>query len=202
MSSGGWGTQRNGRTPGLIAHQRLADDEAGVGGPGVDAPAPLLPHLGDVLAVHHRKACPKRLSISPFHCSTTEGGATTTTPDAPSGAAAARGRSSSSRAQQQLAHDQPGLDRLAQAHVVGDEQAHPGHPQRLKRCWIDHPDREEEITRLEDELLAAMESFLERIDAIDLQLREAQEEQEAQVELERAVIAAAGAEAVRPSTAP
>ena len=148
------------------------------------------------------KLNPKRLSISPFHCSTTEGGATTTTPDAPSGAAAARGRSSSSRAQQQLAHDQPGLDRLAQAHVVGDEQAHPGHPQRLKRCWIDHPDREEEITRLEDELLAAMESFLERIDAIDLQLREAQEEQEAQVELERAVIAAAGAEAVRPSTAP
>jgi len=40
----------------------------------------------------------------------------------------------------------------------------------------------------------AMESFLARIDAIDQQLREAQEEQEAQVELERAAIAAAGAE--------
>ena len=65
----------------------------------------------------------------------------------------------------------------------------------LRRCWIDHPYGEEEITRLEDELLPAMESFLARIDAIDQQLREAQEEQEAQVELERAAIAAAGAEA-------
>ena len=64
----------------------------------------------------------------------------------------------------------------------------------LRRCWIDHPYGEEEITRLEDELLPAMESFLARIDAIDQQLREAQEEQEAQFELERAAIAAAGAE--------
>jgi hypothetical protein len=30
----------------------------------------------------------------------------------------------------------------------------------LRRCWIDHPYGEEEITRLEDELLPAMESFL------------------------------------------
>jgi hypothetical protein len=37
-----------------------------------------------------------------------------------------------------------------------------------------------------------MESFLARMDAIDQQLREAQEEQEAQVELERAAMAAAG----------
>jgi hypothetical protein len=49
----------------------------------------------------------------------------------------------------------------------------------LRRCWIDHPYGEEEITRLEDELLPAMESFLARIDAIDQQLREAQKEQEA-----------------------
>jgi hypothetical protein len=48
-------------------------------------------------------------------------------------------------------------------------------------------------TRLEDELLPAMESFLARIDAIDQQRRETQEEQEAQVELERAAMAAAGA---------
>ena len=33
----------------------------------------------------------------------------------------------------------------------------------LRRCWIDHPYGEEEITRLEDELLPAMESFLARI---------------------------------------
>ncbi len=40
-------------------------------------------------------------------------------------------------------------------------------------------------TRLEDELLPAMESFLELIDVIDQQLREAQVEQVAQFELER-----------------
>jgi uncharacterized protein YecA (UPF0149 family) len=72
----------------------------------------------------------------------------------------------------------------------------------LRRCWIDHPYGEEEITRLEDELLPAMESFLARIVdavfrvavAIDQQLREAQAEQETQVEQERAATAAAGAE--------
>jgi hypothetical protein len=73
-------------------------------------------------------------------------------------------------------------------------QSHRREP--LRRCWIDHHYGEEEITRLEDELLPAMESFLARIDAIDQQLREAQEEQEAQVELERAALAAAGAEAL------
>ena len=69
-------------------------------------------------------------------------------------------------------------------------QSHRREP--LRRCWIDHPYGEEEITRLEDELLPAMESFLARIDAIDQQLREAEAEQEAQVELERAAMAAAG----------
>jgi hypothetical protein len=69
-------------------------------------------------------------------------------------------------------------------------QSHRREP--LRRCWIDHPYGEEEITRLEDELLPAMESFLARIDAIDQRLREAQEEQEAQFELERAAMAAAG----------
>jgi hypothetical protein len=71
-------------------------------------------------------------------------------------------------------------------------QSHRREP--LRRCRIDHPYGEEEISRLEDELLPAMESFLARIDAIDQQLREAQEEQEAQFELERAALAAAGAE--------
>ena len=37
----------------------------------------------------------------------------------------------------------------------------------LRSCWIDHPYREEEITRLEDELLPAMENFLVRlVDAV------------------------------------
>ena len=70
-------------------------------------------------------------------------------------------------------------------------QSHRREP--LRRCWIDHTYGEEEITRLEDELLPAMESFLARIDVIDQQLREAKEEQEAQVELERSAMAAAGA---------
>jgi hypothetical protein len=44
-------------------------------------------------------------------------------------------------------------------------QSHRREP--LRRCWIDHPYREEEITRLEDELLPAMESVLERtVDAV------------------------------------
>ena len=34
-------------------------------------------------------------------------------------------------AQQQLLHDEPGLDRLAQPDVVGDQQVDPGHAQRL-----------------------------------------------------------------------
>jgi hypothetical protein len=76
----------------------------------------------------------------------------------------------------------------------------------LRRCWIDHPYGEEEITRLEDELLPVMESFLSRIVdvvfreaiAIDQQLREAQEEQEAQFELERAATAAKASGAMVP----
>ena len=40
-------------------------------------------------------------------------------------------------------------------------QSHQREP--LRRCWIDHPYGEEEITRLEDELLPAMQTFLERI---------------------------------------
>jgi hypothetical protein len=71
-------------------------------------------------------------------------------------------------------------------------QSHRREP--LRRCWIDHPYGEEEITRLEDELLPAMESFLALINAIDQLLREVQAEQEAEAELERAAMAAAGAE--------
>ena len=40
----------------------------------------------------------------------------------------------------------------------------------LRRCWIDQPYGEEEITRLEQELLPAMEQFLARIGEIDRQL--------------------------------
>jgi len=70
-----------------------------------------------------------------------------------------------------------------------------GSVERVEALQANATRLDEEITRLEDELLPAMESFLARIDAIDQQLREAQEEQEAQFELERAAMAAAGAEA-------
>ena len=44
-------------------------------------------------------------------------------------------------------------------------QSHRREP--LRRCWIDHPYGEEEITRLEDELLPVMESSLARtVDAV------------------------------------
>ncbi|MFM7641503.1 MAG: hypothetical protein ACKO45_08130, partial [Cyanobium sp.] len=44
-------------------------------------------------------------------------------------------------------------------------EAHRGQP--LQRSWVDHPYGEEEITRLEQELLPALEGFLTRIDEIE-----------------------------------
>ena len=39
--------------------------------------------------------------------------------------------------------------------------------QPLQRCWIDHPYGEEELTRLEEEVIPAISRCLERIDEID-----------------------------------
>ena len=92
----------------LVAHQRLAEDEAGVGRPRVDAPAPLPPHPRHVLAVHHLK----RQAEAAFHFAL------------PLQHHRRRGQhhhALSLLAQQQLARDQPGFDRLAEAHVIGDE---------------------------------------------------------------------------------
>jgi hypothetical protein len=50
---------------------------------------------------------------------------------------------------------------------------HEGQP--MRRTWVDQPYGEEELTRLEQELLPAMEGFLQRIDEIDAQLLAAQE---------------------------
>lgn len=49
----------------------------------------------------------------------------------------------------------------------------------IPRVWVDHPYGEEEITLLEEELLPAMASFLERVEAID-RLIEADQEREVQ----------------------
>lgn len=43
-------------------------------------------------------------------------------------------------------------------------EAHTGQP--LQRSWFDHPYGEEEITRLEQEVLPALEEFLSRGDKI------------------------------------
>ena len=50
----------------------------------------------------------------------------------------------------------------------------------IPRPWIDHPYGEEEITLLEEDLLAAMAIFLARVDAID---RAIEADQEALVQL-------------------
>ena len=47
--------------------------------------------------------------------------------------------------------------------------------QPLRRTWIDHPYGEEEITRLVDELMPAMEAFLQRLQEIDSELEAAQD---------------------------
>jgi hypothetical protein len=39
--------------------------------------------------------------------------------------------------------------------------------QAVQRCWIDYPYTEEEITLLEEEVLPAMQLFLERVGEID-----------------------------------
>ena len=107
---------------GLISHQGLAENEAGVGGPRVNAPTPLPSHLGDVLPIHHGKTQPEAALHLPLPLQHHR-----------------RRRNYHHPvhllAQQQLAHDQPGFDRFAQAHVVGDEQAHPRHAQRLAQ-WL------------------------------------------------------------------
>ena len=59
--------------------------------------------------------------------------------------------------------------------------------QLIPRCWIDHPYGEEEITLLEEELLPAMEAFLQRVGEIDAALEADQE----------AAVQAAAAEASR-----
>jgi hypothetical protein len=64
---------------GLVAQERVRDDEAGVGGPRVDAVAALAAAGGDVVAVEMTKVRPKRCSISSCHWRTTEGGQATTT---------------------------------------------------------------------------------------------------------------------------
>lgn len=45
--------------------------------------------------------------------------------------------------------------------------------QPIRRCWIDYPYGEEEITLLEEELLPVLAQLLERIEAIDAEIEAA-----------------------------
>jgi hypothetical protein len=115
----------------LGAAQRLVrDDEAGVGGPGVDAEAALLPPPGHKLPVVDLKLEPELALhlVAPLERD--------------------RRRAHDERlldalAQQQLLEDEARLDGLAEAHVVGDEQVGPGHLQRPlegRELVVEEPD--------------------------------------------------------------
>ena len=52
--------------------------------------------------------------------------------------------------------------------------------QPLQRCWIDHPYGEEELTRLEEEVIPAISRCLQRIDEIDHELELAQDQPQEQ----------------------
>jgi hypothetical protein len=56
----------------------------------------------------------------------------------------------------------------------------------LRRVWIEQPYGEEEITLLEEEVLPALQSCLERIGEIDAELEARQEAEIAVIEAERA----------------
>ena len=60
---------------------------------------------------------------------------------------------------------------------------------QLRRTWIDQPYGEEELTRLEQELLPAMAGFLQRINEIDAELEAAQEAEIARVQAAMALVA-------------
>ena len=54
-------------------------------------------------------------------------------------------------------------------------QSHQREP--LRRCWIDHPYGEEEITLLEEELMPVLSKLLRRIEEIDTALETQQQAQ-------------------------
>jgi hypothetical protein len=90
------------------AEQGVGDDEAVVGGPGVDAEAALAAATGDEGAVVDLEAEAEARSISSCHCRQTRAGDDEDVVDA--------------LAQEQLLEDEAGLDGLAEADVVGDEE--------------------------------------------------------------------------------
>ena len=100
------------------AQQLVRDDEAVVRAPRVDAEAALLAAHGDERRVMTSKRRPKRRCISSRHCRQTEAGQTMST-------------KLDLLAQQQLLQHQPGLDGLAEADVVRDEEVRARQLERL-----------------------------------------------------------------------
>ena len=102
----------------LVTNQVMRHDEPRVCRPRVNAEAALLAHAADVLAVEHREREPEALFqfVLPLQHHRWRRGHDYA-PDA--------------LAHEEFADDEPRLNRLAQAHVVGDEQVHARQQQRL-----------------------------------------------------------------------
>ena len=97
----------------LTAQEGVGDDEVGVGGPGVHAPAALSTAGGHKVAVVQGEGQTKALLQLLLPLDGDGGGRDDKDPlDA--------------LAEQELLEDEPGLDGLAQAHVVGDEEVDSG----------------------------------------------------------------------------
>ena len=96
----------------------MGNQEAAGGAPRVGAVATLLPHLGHIGPVHHGEGEAKAAGHLLLPLAKHRGRAADHHPADP-------------LAQQHLPQDQTRLDRLAQAYVVSDKQAHPGHVESL-----------------------------------------------------------------------
>ena len=102
----------------LVGQQAVRDDEARAGGPWIDGKAAQAPQLADALAIDdvEGEAELALKLVLPLHRHGGRRGDDDEI-DAP--------------AQQQLARDEAGLDRLAEADVVGDQEVDARKPQRL-----------------------------------------------------------------------
>ncbi len=103
---------------GLVRHQRVRNEEPRSGRPGVGAIAPLASEDGEIVAVDDREAQAElrfELILPLSHHARWRGDNREVDPPA----------------QQEFAKDQPGLDGLAGADVVGDQQVHARKTERL-----------------------------------------------------------------------
>jgi hypothetical protein len=102
----------------LVDQQPVRDEEAGVRGPGVGAVAAFAADANHIVLVEHLEAQSEALLqlVLPLR---------------QDGRRAGHDDVAHLLPQQQFAGDEPGLDGLAQANVIGDEQVHARQEQRL-----------------------------------------------------------------------